>query len=155
MYRQSNNSYFCSVGIATFALVTYTATTGKVYKKWYLTLLENSFLYNLGVLALGTLYTGGKGNSHTVVVHTLVGIVFLQFVGIIIVHGCHSIKRSRAWENCRLFRNHEQNQTENICVNHEQLEGSHQWGEGGQAIPLKLSFNELREPLLEYVNDDV
>ena len=98
------------MGIATFALVTYTATTGKVYKKWYLTLLENSFLYNLGVLALGTLYTGGKGNSHTVVVHTLVGIVFLQFVGIIIVHGCHSIKRSRVWENCRrrLFRNHDQ-----------------------------------------------
>ena len=144
------------IGIATFALVTYTATAGMVYKKRYLTLLENSFLFNLGVLALGTLYITGKGNSHTAVVHTLVGIAFLQFVGIIIFHGCRSIKRSRAWKSCRqrLFRNHDQNQMENICLNREPLEESHQVGDGGQAIQLKLSFNELREPLLDYVNND-
>ena len=48
---------FLVIGIATFAQVTYTATAGMVYKKWYLTLLENSFLFNLGVLSVGTLYT--------------------------------------------------------------------------------------------------
>jgi len=109
------------IGISTFALVTYTATAGMVYKKRYLALLENSFLFNLGVLALGTLYTTGKGNSHTAVVHTLVGIAFLQFVGIIFFHGCRSIQRSRVWENCsrRLFRNHDQNQMENVCLSRE------------------------------------
>ena len=143
------------LGIATFALVTYTATVGMVYKKWYLTLLENS-LFNLGVLALGALYTSGKGNSHTAIVHTLVGIAFLQLIGIIIFHACQSIKNSRTWRNCsqRLFRNREQNEMENVCLNHEQDEESHGMEGGGQARRLKLSFNELREPVLEYVDDD-
>ena len=88
------------------------------------------------------------------VVHTLVGVAFLQFVGIIIFHGCQSIKNSRAWQNWkqRLFRRH---QTENVCLRHEQLEESHEGEDGGQPIRLKLSFNELREPLLEFVNDDI
>ena len=144
------------IGIVTFELVTYTATVDKVYKKQYLTLLENSFLFNLGVLALGTFYTSGKGKSQTAVVHTLVGIAFLQFIGIIIFHACQSIKKSRTWRNRsqRLFRNREQNEMENVCLNREQDEESHQMEQGGQARRLKLSFNELREPVLEYVDDD-
>ena len=144
------------IGIVTFGLVAYTATVEKVYKKWYLTFLENSFLFNLGVLALGTSYTSGKGKSQTAVVHTLVGIAFLQFIGIIIFHACQSIKKSRTWRNRsqRLFRNREQNDMENVCLNHEQDEGSHGMERGGQARQLKLSFNELREPVLEYADDD-
>ena len=144
------------IGIVTFGLVAYTATVEKVYKKWYLTFLENSFLFNLGVLALGTSYTSGKGKSHTAVVHTLVGIAFLQFIGIIIFHACQSIKKSRTWRNRsqRLFRNREQNEMENVCLNHEQDEESHGMEGEGQARRLKLSFNELREPVLEYADDD-
>ena len=42
-------------------LLAYAATAGKVYKKRYVSFLENSFLFNLGVLAAGTSYTGGNG----------------------------------------------------------------------------------------------
>jgi len=51
---------------------------GKVYKRRYISCLENSFLFNMGALAIGTSYTGGEGKSHAAVVHTLVGITVLQ-----------------------------------------------------------------------------
>ena len=136
-----------AIVVSTFALVTYTATVGKVYKKWYLTLLENSFLFNLGVLALGTLYTSGKGKSHTAVVHTLVGIAFLQFVGIIIFHGNCSIKNSRAWRDYRSSRRCT-NRAENRNLDYQPF-GEEQ----AQPVRLRMTFNELREPVLEYADD--
>ena len=136
-----------AIVVSTFALVTYTATVGKVYKKWYLTLLENSFLFNLGVLALGTLYTSGKGKSHTAVVHTLVGIAFLQFVGIIIFHGYCSIKNSRAWRDYRSSRRCT-NRAENRNLDYQPF-GEEQ----AQPVRLRMTFNELREPVLKYADD--
>ena len=55
----------------------------------------------MGALAIGSLYTGVNGQGHTAIVHTLVGIAFLQFVGIIIFHAYCSVKISRAWQHCR------------------------------------------------------
>ena len=136
-----------AIVVSTFALVTYTATVGKVYKKLYLTLLENSFLFNLGVLALGTLYTSGKGKSHTAVVHTLVGITFLQFVGIIIFHGNCSIKNSRAWRDYRSSRRCT-NRAENRNLDYQPF-GEEQ----AQPVRLRMTFNELREPVLEYADE--
>ena len=69
-----------AIGGTTLLLLAYAATAGKVYRKRYVSFMENSFLFNLGALAIGTSYTGGKGQGHTAVVHTLVGIAFLQFV---------------------------------------------------------------------------
>ena len=85
----------------TLLLLAYEATAGKVYKKRYVIFLENSFLFNLGALAAGTSYSSGSGQSPTTVVHALVGIAFLQFVGIIIFHAYCSVKISRAWQHCR------------------------------------------------------
>ena len=145
-----------AIAITTFALVTYTATVGKVYKKWYLTLLENSFLFNLGVLALGTLYTRGQGSSHSAVVHTLVGITFLTFVGIVIFHGYTCIRGARIWRDCwqKLSKQREQNQPENIPFHYVPLEGSQaepfreNRNQGKQQV---MTFNELREPVLDYI----
>ena len=68
---------FCSI-----ALITYLSVAGRLYKKLYLSVLENSFFLNLGVLAAGTLYIGQVGGSQEALVTTSVGIAFLQFVGI-------------------------------------------------------------------------
>jgi len=137
-----------ALAITTFALVTYTATVGKVYKKWYLTLLENSFVFNLGVLALGTLYTNGQGSSHSAVVHTLVGITFLKFVGIVIFHGYTSIKGARVWQDYwqKLSKKCEQDQTGSIPFHYVALEGSQAkpFRENrGQAKQQVMTFNEL------------
>ena len=58
----------------------------KTIQKKYLSVLENSFFLNLGVLAAGTLYIRLVGGSQEALVTTCVGIAFLQFVGIVIFH---------------------------------------------------------------------
>ena len=136
-----------AIVVSTFALVTYTATVDKVYEKWYLNLLENSFLFNLGILALGALYTNGIGKSHTAVVHTLMGIAFLQFVGIIIFHGFCSIKNSRVWLEYRSSRRCT-NRAENRDLDYRPF-GEEQ----AQPVRLRMTFNELCEPVLEIADD--
>ena len=42
--------------IVVLSLVLYLAYAGHMYRRSYLTLLENSYIYNLGILAVGTLY---------------------------------------------------------------------------------------------------
>ena len=57
-----------------------------VYKNVCLTTLENSFFLNLGVLAAGTLYIRLVGGNQEKLVTTSVGIAFLEFCVIIILH---------------------------------------------------------------------
>ena len=80
---------------ATTALLTLFAILGnRVYKNWYLSLLEISFLLNFTVLAVATLYvhlsTGG-GNQNAVT-FTSVGIAFVTFLGIVIYHFVQQMK---------------------------------------------------------------
>ena len=66
---------------------------GSYYKKWYLSLLENSFILNLLMLAAGTWYViSAKGNK-TTLLYTSIGITFCQFIGIIIFHGYNQLKK--------------------------------------------------------------
>ena len=60
---------------------------GSYYKKWYLSLLENSFILNLAMLATGSLYVLAAEGDQTVVVYTSVSITFCQFIVIIFFHG--------------------------------------------------------------------
>ena len=66
--------------------------TGSCYEKWYLSLLENSFIFNLGVLALGTLYIGVDGGKQAVLAYISVGVVFVQFIGIVLFHAVQKVK---------------------------------------------------------------
>ena len=45
------------------SVLTYLAYTAHLYRKNYVTLLENSFIINLGILAVGTLYVKQSGGS--------------------------------------------------------------------------------------------
>ena len=140
------------INCTTLVLVAYTATAGKVYRKKYVSFLDNSFLLNLGALAIGTLYTGVNGQGHTAVVHTLVGIAFLQFVGIIIFHGYCSIKETRIWRHIR------SRFTLGRCTDHEEDRNlDYQPFEAAQAQPVRLRmiFNELNEPVIENADDSM
>ena len=73
----------------------------RIYKTWTLGLLETSFIINLIILAVTTLYirlTGGNQNAAT---FTSVGIAFATFTGIIIYHSVQQIKGSRLWRRLR------------------------------------------------------
>ena len=141
-----------AIGSTTLVLLAYTATAGKVYRKKYVSFLENSFLLNLGALTIGGLYTGVNGQGHTAVVHTLVGIAFLQFLGIIIFHGYCSIKETRIWQHvtarCTLVRCTDQEEDRDL---------NYQPFEAAQAMPVRLRmiFNELNEPVIQNADDSM
>jgi len=77
----------------------YEASAGNVYKKLYLTLLENSFVFNLGTLAVGAFFISQGGGNQAVLVYTSVGVAFCQFVGIATINVYTSLKRLRVL-NC-------------------------------------------------------
>ena len=66
--------------------VSLAALPASVYKNVCLSTLENSFFLNLGVLAAGTLYIRVVGGNQKALVATSVGIAFLEFCVITIIH---------------------------------------------------------------------
>ena len=60
----------------------------RIYKKKWLHILESSFLVNLGVLSMGTLYFHYSGYKKicSVLTHLLVSIAFIMFIGIVGYH---------------------------------------------------------------------
>ena len=86
------------LAIATATILTLPTVLGsRIYKTWSLGLLETSFIINLNILAVATLYirlTGGNQNAAT---FTSVGIAFATFTGIVIYHSVQQIKGTRLW----------------------------------------------------------
>jgi len=107
-------------------------------------------LLNLGALVLGTSCTGVSGQGHTAVVHTLVGIAFLQFIGTVIFHGYRSIKETRIWrqftERFTLGRYTDQKEDRNL--NYRSFDGVQ-----AQPVRLRMIFNDLNEPVIENADD--
>ena len=75
---------------------------GRVYEKWYNDFLESSFLLNLCLLSVATIYVQSEKPStdkpqdiidNQVIVSSLaVGIAFVFFIGIMVFHTCQQIK---------------------------------------------------------------
>jgi len=59
---------------------------GKVYKKRFLLILENTFILNLTLLSLTTMYIRANGGNQATLVYTAVGTAFVQFVAIVFYH---------------------------------------------------------------------
>ena len=76
----------------------------RIYKKWSLGLLETSFILNLTILAVVTLYTRLSGGNQNAVTFTSVGIAFATFTGIVIYHSVQQIKDTRLWRSVSLKR---------------------------------------------------
>ena len=97
-----------SINLATIVtvmlcLLTFTWFTGDfVYKKSLLNFLEMSFLLNLGILSVWTLYArylmqsfNNQTNAQVAVTNTSVGIAFFTFIGILTFHIVQSIRKWR------------------------------------------------------------
>ena len=78
---------------------------GGVYKKWYLNVLESSFILNLTFFAAATLYVKLAGGKQDAIFYTSVTVAFSTFIGIFIYHVFQCLRDSRAWRNLVRKRN--------------------------------------------------
>ena len=93
----SSNIDLLATVITVCVLVGYLAYTGRVYQKKYLTLLEIFDFVNLIVLAAGTLYVRLTNGDQAALVYTCVGLVFVQFMGILLFHAFTAMKPYCPW----------------------------------------------------------
>ena len=96
---------------ATFGIFAWFTLSGVVYKSWYLNVLEVSFILNLGILAVATIYVNQSGESQAAVAYTSVGIAFLTFFGIITYHIYLRIKSKVQ----NILRHHETGECHEKC----------------------------------------
>ena len=128
----------CSVATALLAL------KRQVYESCYIDAVESSFLLNLSVLSVATIYIreNGLGNASQAILSGLsVGIAFVTFLGIFLFHIICQLKRMKIFKEGMLFFR----ATKRPFVNER----------GASADQLKIehelisSTAQLREPLLE------
>ena len=82
-----------AIGCVTATLhIVYTLLGNRIYKTWYLNTLELSFIVNLGILALATLYIRSTGGNQNAVTFTSISAAFATFISIVIYHSAQQIK---------------------------------------------------------------
>ena len=108
-----------------------------VYKKWYLGVLEVSFLLNMVVLAAATYHVTLSGGSQAAVTFTSLAIAFTTFAGIIIFHIFLQLRNTNCFQKLQLAVNKEQISPQE---NEETIEKN-------ARVPMTSVY--LREPLLD------
>ena len=87
-----------AIASITAAILTLPTILGsRIYKTCSLGLLETSFILNLTILAVATLYTRLTGGNQNATTFTSVGIAFATFTGIVIYHSAQQLKGTRLW----------------------------------------------------------
>ncbi len=66
--------------------------SNRLYEKLYVDVLEASFILNLCILTTATYHVQTVNSSQTTLTNVFVGIVFMEFVGIVIYHICLRLK---------------------------------------------------------------
>ena len=75
-------------------LIVYASFGNRIYKTWYLNMLELSFVANLSILTLATLYIRSAGGNQNAVTFTSISIAFATFIGIVTYHSVQQIKHA-------------------------------------------------------------
>lgn len=92
-YTDTPSASLLALVIVITLLLVMLAFTGQVYKSPFLSALESSFLVNLQVLGASTLFVELTGTSKDTVVCVSIGVVLVQFVGIILFHVLQILKK--------------------------------------------------------------
>jgi hypothetical protein len=83
------------------------AIKGRVYENCYIDALESSFLLNLCILSVSTIYVreNDLGNSSQALLSGLsVGAAFITFLGILLFHVFRQLKRMKNWKEGTCFK---------------------------------------------------
>ena len=157
-----SNANLLAIGsITAVLLIVYAVYVNRLYKIWYLNILELFFIANLCILVLVTLYIHSTGGNQNAVTFTSISIAFATFIGIITYHSLQQIKDTpRLWR--RIFRqsiNHEvllQTDAESDCEDTTPPSPPDPSDGGATVAHINirelLNLNELREPCMEMDN---
>ena len=86
------------IGSATAVqLILSTLLGNRIYKNFFLNILELSFNSNLCIVAMATLYVRSAGGNQNAVTFTSIGVAFVTFVGIVIYHLVQQLKEAPRW----------------------------------------------------------
>jgi len=116
---------------------------GKVYKKRFLSILENTFILNLTLLSLTSMYIRANGGNQAALVYTAVGTVFVQFIAIVFYHVL--MKRELRQLIQRWYLKLGPNRTADKKDNDSQSLNQQVIRQPTQSV---IALHELREPLL-------
>ena len=83
--------------VTTVVILLPTILGSRIYSMQSLGLLETSFILNLTILAVATLYIRASGGNQSAVTFISVGIAFATFTGIVIYHSVQQLKGTRLW----------------------------------------------------------
>ena len=92
-----NVNLLATAFIAAAILSLYIVFGCRIYKTWSLGLLETTFIINLSILAVASLYVRLSGGNQNDVTFTSVGIASATFIGIVIYHSIQQLKGTRLW----------------------------------------------------------
>ena len=141
-----------AITLTAVGLLIVQGVVGGVYKLVYLNFLENLFLANLIFFSSAALYTALVGWSQVIAVYTSVGFSFIVFV-IIVIHSAYkSLKGSRCIKS--LLRRHHYSPVVLPEVLHGELCDATPDKEQLHVPSQILLFNEAREPVLEYCEEN-
>ena len=136
-----------SVNLITIVItVTLLLVHPEPYKKWYLSLLERSFFFNVIAFCVGVFYVERVGGSKTAVASISLGFAVVQFVVIFLVHAyatVHRLKMCNRYCPCRVSNTHKY--VHRIERPHTTIVAPSGPGED--------RYNLLRESLLESENE--
>ena len=137
-----------AIAIFSILLLAYTGNVGQVYKLWYLSLLENSFLINLAVLSAASLYVQPSISGQEAMTHISVSIAFVQFIGVVIFHAWKAVKDTTLWRTLKIKQQrpvHVDHSENGDGLQYHSLDNMHEI----QPVNLRIRFNELGEPTFE------
>ena len=148
-----NSGYF-TVTVVCLCL-TALLNTG-IYKKWYLDLLETSFIVNLGALAAATGYVSNP-TAQTAIVSISVGIAAIEFIGIVVYHillriGIESPSAKIISAITNLKKKDKPSEEGDPTPENDTSKRTYTMTEVSLS---SLNFSQLREPVLDYVSTEV
>ena len=139
----SNSENFLAISAATFGLFW---MVGIVYKNWYLGVLNASYIFNLGILAVATNYIQQVGGNQVVVTYISTGIAFITFFATVLGHIYFQTKEFSFWKKICCVKNEEHPDDEPTA---EELDSGNQPLIAPSTTYLSYGANKLRESLLE------
>ena len=132
------------LGTMCICLAIWVCNSGSIYRKWYINILESSFILNLGLLSLASYHVKVEGGNQAAVAYISVAIAFLTFLGIMAYHIVQQVMDFRVWRNtvqpklCRLQDTQRRQASIEMADSPARLTFQ----------PVPTTFVELRESLL-------
>ena len=138
----------CTISVVT-GLTVVNLAIGGAYKNWILTLLEQSFLLNLCILSAATQYTRQGGGNQVAVAYISVTVSLATSAGIFLYHMLIALRK------CRCLKRSQTRPVTMVNIVQEELSSDSDPEEIKPPHKSQvLLFDEFREPVLEYCNDD-